>query len=153
MSKRGMACYQKDPAVLIDDDGQGYYYWGQGVPKVAKLKSNLMEIDTRTIAKPLDEAGNKAFHEGSSIRPISDTYYLVFADVSRRKRSICLGYAISKSPMGPFEYKGIIIDKYGSDPAVWNNHGSIEKFNGWGMFFITDLHTIPKNFVKQVLNL
>jgi len=35
MSKRGMACYQIDPAVLIDDDGQGYYYWGQGVPKVA----------------------------------------------------------------------------------------------------------------------
>lgn len=128
--------YQIDPAVLIDDDGQGYYYWGQGKPKVAKLKSNLIEIDSTTITAPLDLLGNIAFHEGSSIRKIGNLYYLVFADESRNNKPTCLGYAIGKSPMGPFEYKGIIIDNVDCDPSSWNNHGSIEKFNEqWYVFY------------------
>ena len=127
---------QIDPAVLIDTDGQGYYYWGQGKPKVAKLKPNLIEIDETTIVDPLDAKGNSAFHEGSSIRKIGDLYYFVFADDSRENRPTCLGYAIGKSPMGPFEYKGIIIDNFGCDPSSWNNHGSIEKFNNqWYVFY------------------
>ncbi|BAX78472.1 family 43 glycosylhydrolase [Labilibaculum antarcticum] len=120
---------QIDPAVLVDEDGQGYYFWGQGKPKVARLKANMCEIDSSTITLPLDEAGNKAFHEGSSIRKIGAWYYFVFADDSRENRPTCLGYAMSKSPMGPFEYKGVIIDNMGCDPSVWNNHGSIELFN------------------------
>jgi arabinoxylan arabinofuranohydrolase len=134
--KQIKGAYQIDPAVLIDSDGEGYYYWGQGKPKVAKLYPNLIEIDSTTITEPLDVEGNKAFHEGSSIRKIGDLYYLVFADDSRRDRPTCLGYAIGKSPMGPFEYQGIIIDNFGCDPASWNNHGSIEKFkNQWYVFY------------------
>lgn len=136
IGKQIKGAYSIDPAVLIDDDGQGYYYWGQGKPKVAKLKSNLLEIDESTITEPLHEEGNNAFHEGSSIRKIGDLYYLVFADESRNNRPTCLGYSISKSPMGPFEYKGVIIDNIDCDPASWNNHGSIEKFNNqWYVFY------------------
>jgi beta-xylosidase len=125
-----------DPAVFIDDDGQGYLYWGQGNAKVAKLSKDLLKIDKSTIVKPLDSIGNKYFHEGSSIRKIGKKYYLVFADESRRGRPTCLGYAIGDSPTGPFVYKGVIVDNYGSDPKVWNNHGSIEKFNGkWYVFY------------------
>lgn len=128
--------YQIDPAILIDDDGQAYYFWGQGKPKVAKISPSLDFIDKRTITFPLDSAGNVAFHEGSSIRKIGKFYYLVFADDSRRGRPTCLGYAISKNPMGPYQYKGIIIDNFGCDPEVWNNHGSIEKFRGqWYVFY------------------
>ena len=84
----------------------------------------------------MDEKGNIAFHEGSSIRKIGDLYYFVFADDSRENRPTCLGYAIGKSPMGPFEYKGILIDNFGCDPSSWNNHGSIEKFNNqWYVFY------------------
>lgn len=136
---------QIDPAVLVDDDGQAYYYWGQGKPKVAKLKANMIEIDTSTITFPLDKAGNKAFHEGSSIRKIGDWYYFVFADDSRNNRPTCLGYAIGKSAMGPFQYKGVIIDNIGCDPAVWNNHGSIEQYNGqWYVFYHRSTHNSQK---------
>lgn len=127
---------QIDPAVLVDDDGQAYYYWGQGKPKVARLKSNMIEIDESTITYPLDEKGNIAFHEGSSIRKIGNLYYFVFADDSRNNRPTCLGYAIGKSPMGPFTYKGVLIDNIGCDPKTWNNHGSIEKFKDkWYVFY------------------
>ncbi|MEQ9297064.1 MAG: family 43 glycosylhydrolase [Cyclobacteriaceae bacterium] len=128
--------YQIDPAVLIDDDGQGYYYWGQGTVKVAKMKADLTEIESTTIIEPMDSIGNLYFHEGASIRKIGTTYYLVFADESRNWRPTCLGYATSQSPMGPFKYQGVIIDNYGSDPAVWNNHGSIQEYNGqWYVFY------------------
>ena len=128
--------YAIDPAVLVDDDGQAYYYWGQQYIRAAKLKPNMMEIDTVTLTRPLDQAGTKAFHEGASIRKIGEWYYLVFADESRRGRPTCLGYAMSKDPMGPFEYKGIIIDNYGADPNIWNNHGSIAKFGDqWYVFY------------------
>ncbi|WP_343329608.1 family 43 glycosylhydrolase [Polaribacter staleyi] len=134
-----------DPAVLMDDDGQGYLYYGQGNPQVAKLKSNLLEIDQSTNQKLLDSLGNKYFHEGSSIRKIGKKYYFVFADESRKGRPTCLGYAISDSPMGPFTYKGVIIDNYGSDPKVWNNHGSIEKFNGqWYVFYHRSTHNTQR---------
>lgn len=143
--------YQIDPAVLVDDDGQAYYYWGQGNPKVAKLKPNMIEIDESTTVKPLDKEGNIAFHEGSSIRKIGDLYYFVFADDSRENRPTCLGYAIGKSPMGPFEYKGVIIDNIGCDPSVWNNHGSIEQFNGqWYVFYHRSTHN-SKKFRKACL--
>ncbi len=119
-----------DPAVLVDTDGQGYFLWGQGKPKMAKLSADMLSIDKSTLTFPLDSAGNEAFHEGSSIRKIGDWYYLVFADDSRNHKPTCLGYAMSKNPMGPYTYKGVIIDNIGADPAVWNNHGSIEMFDG-----------------------
>lgn len=134
--KKMKGAYQIDPAVLVDDDGQGYYYWGQSKPKVAKLKPNMIEIDSTTTVEPLDAKGNIAFHEGSSIRKIGKLYYFVFADDSRRDKPTCLGYAIGKSPMGPFEYKGVLIDNFDCDPASWNNHGSIQNFNNhWYVFY------------------
>ena len=41
-----------------------------------------------------------------------------------------------KSPMGPFTYRGIIIDNADCDPASWNNHGSIQCVSGqWYVFY------------------
>jgi len=69
------------------------------------------------------------------MRKHGDTYYLVYADMERGKPT-ALGYATSKSPLGPFIYRGIIIDNDGCDPESWNNHGSIEEFQGqWYVFY------------------
>lgn len=69
------------------------------------------------------------------MRKIGDTYYCVFADTHRGKPT-ALGYAMSKSPLGPFTYRGIIVDNDGCDPESWNNHGSIECVNGrWYVFY------------------
>ena len=133
--------YQIDPAVFIDDDGQGYYFWGQGKPKVAKLSDDMKSIDTTSISYPLEDTAAKYFHEGTSIRKIGNTYYMVFADESRNSTPSSLGYATSSSPTGPYIYKGIIIDNISCDPNVWNNHGSIEEFNGqWYVFYHRSTH-------------
>ncbi len=134
-----------DPAVFTDDDGQSYLYWGQfdGV-RVAKLKENMTEIDPDTITQPLSVAEHE-FHEGSSVRKINGKYYYLFTDTHRHGgRATSLGYAVSDNPMTGFEYKGVIIDNFGCDPETWNNHGSLECFNGqWYVFYHRSTHCSP----------
>lgn len=59
----------------------------------------------------------------------------MFADIEQGKPT-ALGYAVGKSPLGPFTYRGILIDNDGCDPSSWNNHGSLECFHGqWYVFY------------------
>ncbi|MET0464732.1 MAG: family 43 glycosylhydrolase [Chitinophagaceae bacterium] len=126
-----------DPTVFIDDDGQAYYYWGQYSLKGAKLKAGMTEIDTTSVHQNLLSRKEHFFHEGSFVFKRNGIYYAVFADESRRdRRPTCLGYATASSPLGPFTYRGIIIDNYGCDPETWNNHGSVAEYKGqWYVFY------------------
>ena len=58
-------------------------------------------------------------------------YYLTYPYV--REKTEVLGYAMSKNPMGPYEYKGIIMAEH---PNCWTNHHSIVNFKGqWYLFY------------------
>jgi hypothetical protein len=130
-----LPCGGIDPAIFIDDDGQAYYYWGQFYANGAKLKDNMIEFEEGSIVNNILTEEKHYFHEGSSMRKRGDTYYFVYPCIKRGKPT-ALAYAISKSPLGPFEYKGIIVDNDGCDPKSWNNHGSIEEVNGqWYVFY------------------
>ncbi len=124
-----------DPAVFIDDDGQAYFYWGQFRLKAAKLHKTMYKILPETLQKQLIDEAGFGFHEGASIRKRNGIYYLIYTDISRGKAT-CLSYATAKSPLGPFQKGGIILDNIGCDPNVWNNHGSIAEFGGqWYVFY------------------
>ncbi len=124
-----------DPAVFIDDDGSAYLYWAQFSSCGVKLNDDMVSFDKEKIVEGLVTEEEHCFHEGSSMRKIGDTYYYVFADIEHGKPT-SLGYATSKSPLGPFTYRGVIVDNAVCDPESWNNHGSIECFNGkWYVFF------------------
>ena len=113
-----------------DDDGTVYYFWGQFSAKGAVLKPDLSGIEPGTLhAGVIDEARHN-FHEGIQLTKRGGTYYLVFADISRRGRPTCIGYATAATVFGPYTYRGVIIDNYGCDPNTWNNHGGIVEFNG-----------------------
>lgn len=136
-----------DPAVLVDGD-DAYLYWGQLTwGKAAKLKDNMIEIDISTITQPLTLEEHE-FHEGSSVKKINGKYYFLFTDTHRHKceehkegMATSLGYAVSDFPTSGFKYKGIVIDNFGCDPKTWNNHGSIECFNGqWYVFYHRSTH-------------
>ncbi len=124
-----------DPAALVDDDGQVYYYWGQFHLRGAKLRPDLRGIQKETLRTDLITEAEHGFHEGASIRKRNGIYYLVYTDISRG-RATCMAYATSRSPLGPFTKGGILIDNTGCDPQSWNNHGSIAEFNGrWYIFY------------------
>jgi arabinoxylan arabinofuranohydrolase len=74
--------------------------------------------------------------------------------MGRAGRPTCIGYATSKSPMGPFKYGGVIIDNDHCDPDCWNNHGSIAEFNSkWYVFYHRSSHgsnTMRKACVEPI---
>ena len=130
-----------DPCVFIDDDGQAYYIWGQFTAKMAKLKPNMMEIDSTTIKDKIVTEKEHFFHEGGYMVKRNGLYYFVYAHMGRAGRPTCIGYATSKNPMGPFKYGGVIVDNDHCDPGNWNNHGSIVEFKGkWYVFYHRSTH-------------
>lgn len=126
---RQLPCGGIDPAVFADEDGQVYYYWSQFFGKGVRLNEDLVSFAPENVVENLVTEQEHFFHEGSSMRKIGDTYYYIYADMERGKPT-ALGYSTSKNPLGPFIYRGIIIDNAECDPNSWNNHGSIECFDG-----------------------
>ena len=132
-----------DPAVFLDDDGQCYYYWGQFAVRGARLKPSMTEIDPKTFRRNLLTDREHGFHEGVSVRKRNGLYYMVYTDISRGKAT-CISYATGRSPLGPFQKGGVIIDNTGCDPKSWNNHGSIQEIDGrWYVFYHRSTHNSP----------
>lgn len=130
-----LPCMGIDPAIFWDDDGKVYYYWGQFAANGVELNEDCCSFDSEKVVHGLVTEQEHYFHEGFSMRKIGDIYYAVFADIEHGKPT-SLGYATAKSPLGPFVYGGVIIDNAGCDPSTWNNHGSIECFQGqWYVFY------------------
>jgi arabinoxylan arabinofuranohydrolase len=127
---------QIDPCVFIDDNGQAYYIWGQFNAKIAKLKPGMTEIDKSTIKDSVLTQKEHHFHEGGYMIKHNGIYYFIYSDISRADMPTCIGYSTSKSPTGPFTYRGVIIDNNHCDPGNWNNHGSLVEFKGkWYVFY------------------
>lgn len=125
-----------DPSTFIDDDGQAYHVWGQFTLKMAKLNRDLRTLDASSIRDNVLTEKEHHFHEGAYLTKRNGLYYMVFADLSRAGMPTCIGYATSKSPMGPYQYRGVIIDNDHCNPGNWNNHGSIVEFGGqWYVFY------------------
>lgn len=74
---------------------------------------------------------DKLFFEACSPRKVGDTYYMIYSPL----RGSRLAYATSKSPTGPFTYRGFIVDN-GVDYTGGNDHGSIMKIKDqWYIFY------------------
>ena len=132
---------QIDPNIFIDDDGQAYYFWGQFSAKGAKMNPDLKTLDWSTYVDGIVTEKDHYFHEGSFVFKKGEYYYFTYADISQNHRPTSIGYAMSKSPLGPYEYKGIIINNAGCDPKTWNNHGSIVQFgNQWYVLYHRSTH-------------
>jgi beta-xylosidase len=130
-----------DPTVFIDDDDQAYYYWGQFSAKGARMNPDMTTIDETSVVDGLVTEKEHFFHEGGFVFKRNGIYYFVYAHMGRQDRPTCIGYSTSNSPLGPFKYGGVIIDNAGSDPAVWNNHGSVAEFKGqWYVFYHRPTH-------------
>ncbi len=136
-----------DCGVLVDDDGKVYVYYGFTESHMNELDGESMyKIIKGSHKRPViddseDVPEEQRFFEASSPRKIGDTYYLIY---SPRKGSR-LAYATAKSPTGPFEYRGFIIDNSVDYPGG-NDHGSICNINGqWYIFY----HKMTNNTITS----
>ena len=133
-----------DPCVLQASDGNAYIFWGAG--RCAKLKPNMKELADDT-PKEKVKFGNREFEmygvnclkdlpnrqaEGPFAFEYNGNYYLTYPYV--RENTEVLGYAMSKNPMGPYEYKGLIMPEH--ENGCWTNHHSIINYKGqWYLFY------------------
>lgn len=115
-----------DPNIFIDDDKQAYLYYGQNTLCVVKLKKDMITKDGEITKIPLVN-----FHEGIWMHKRDGLYYLSYPSNKGDKVANLLEYSIGKTPYGPFEYKGIIMDNRSR-----NVHHSIVEFKGkWYLFY------------------
>lgn len=116
-----------DPAAFIDDDGQAWLFWGNGVPYYAKLKENMVELDGPVMRLDLKMDGHK-FTEAPWMYKHAGKYYFVYAVDFPEK----LAYAVSDRIDGPFQYKGILAEVAGNSNTT---HPGIVEFKGkWYLF-------------------
>jgi len=119
-----------DPNVFIDKDGQAYLYWSQGNIFGAKLKENMLELDSEV--KILGELPKTGLKEGPFVFERNGIYYLTYPHVENKIER--LEYAISNNPLGPFKVTGVIMDE--SPTGCWTNHHSLVQFkNQWYLFY------------------
>ena len=98
-----------DAGVLVDDDGRVYIYCGFLNSFMAEINGeNMYEVLPNTYKADIIPSGEgpSDFFEACSPRKVGDTYYLIYSP----KVGSRLDYATSKSPVGPFEYRGTIVD-------------------------------------------
>lgn len=133
-----------DPCVLQASDGNAYIFWGNG--RCAKLKPNMKELADDN-PKEIVKWGNREMEmvgvsclkdlpnrqaEGPFAFEYNGNYYLTYPYV--RENTEVLGYAMSKNPMGPYEYKGLIMAEHAN--GCWTNHHSIVNYKGqWYLFY------------------
>ena len=133
-----------DPCVLLASDGNAYIFWGAG--RCAKLKDNMKELADDN-PKEIVKWGNREMEmvgvnclkdlpnrqaEGPFAFEYNGNYYLTYPYV--RENTEVLAYAMSKNPMGPYEYKGLIMAEHAN--GCWTNHHSIINYKGqWYLFY------------------
>ena len=141
-----------DPAVLVDDDGTGYIYFGGGVPmgkadkpgtaRVCKLGADMVSLDGDPVAIP----DVPFLFEDSGIHKFNNKYYYTYCsnfsvteeatkEFGFVNGEICV--MESENPMGPFVYKERILENPGDYCGLYgNNHHCVFNFNGqWYMTY------------------
>ncbi len=142
-----------DPAVLMDDDGKAYIYFGGGIPypdgdvsnpgtaRVCKLGDDMVSLDGDPIVIP----DVHFLFEDSGIHKFNHKYYYTYCSNFNVTEEATQKYGIrngeicmmeSDSPMGPFVFKEKILE----NPEVkfrlgGNNHHCV--FNFKDQWYIT----------------
>ncbi len=115
-----------DPTVFIDDDGQAYMYWGN--PNTYWVTLNEDMVSYSGDIHKLDYKIND-YQEGPWFYKRDGHYYLAFASTCCPEG---IGYAMSDSPTGPWEWKGHIMDH---THRTRGNHPGIIDYKGRSYVF------------------
>lgn len=142
-----------DPAVIVDEDGKGYIYFGGGhdpekyehpmTGRCAALGDDMVSLagDPKIIDAPF-------LFEDSGIHKMGKTYYYTYCsnfadrskttDVNKMPTGV-ICYMTSENPLGPFEYKGYTLENPGTyfGPGGNNHHWIFNFKNKWYIAYHT----------------
>jgi arabinoxylan arabinofuranohydrolase len=117
-----------DPTVFTDTDGTSWLMWGNGDCYLAKLKPNMIELDS-----PIQKIALPDYTEGPWLHKRGDLYYLTYASIDEKKQGAeRIAYATAPKLTGPWTYRGLIT---GSAKNSYTIHPGIIEFKGQWYFF------------------
>ena len=150
--------------LIDNDGQAYLYWSGMGIRGAklkANMKELDGELQTVSMAPPANDAARakgirlqpqriqvggevmeglpEGFKEGPFVFRRGDWYYLTFPWVRGSKENGAnptetLAYAMSKNPLGPWDFKGIIMAEHAN--GCWTNHHSIVNYQGqWYLFY------------------
>jgi len=128
-----------DPTVLVDHDGRVVLYWGTfGRLRGIELAHDMVTPKGHEFAV----TSLTGFFEASRIFRRKNTYFLLYADNQAGPRSpctqavyhACMAYGTAPSPLGPWTYRGVILDVVSSTTS----HPGVAEFKGkWYLAYHT----------------
>jgi len=129
---------ERDPGILMDDDGSNYIVFGTMDYYIAKLNDDMISLAESPRLIHFDREygpyGEGKVDDKPYLHKRDGVYYLSWG---------CF-YAMGSSPYGPFYYKGSIIDQQNTAPdfrtenLVHDRHGSFFQFHGQWYFVCND---------------
>lgn len=128
-----------DPTVLVDDDQRVFLYWGT----FGRLKGVELETDMVTFkGAPVDVTSLTGFFEAPWLFKRRGTYYLAYAGNNAGLNSACteavyyacIAYGTAPSPLGPWTYRGVILDPVSSTTS---HPGIVEYKGSWYIAYHT----------------
>ena len=139
-----------DPTVMKDDNGDVYLYWGNPNLWYVKLNKDMISYSGEVmkvpgVGKEKDQKTPDAFHyqEGPWAYKRNGHYYMAYASTCCPEG---IGYAMAKSAVGPWEYKGYIMQpnkkSSGNHPGIIDYKGKtyVFGFNYRLNFMATEAH-------------
>jgi len=111
-----------DPCIFIDDDSKAYLFFGQNDVNVVQLNDDMISFnDSIKIVEGTDH-----FFEAVWIHKRNGLYYISYSGLGK------ILYGMSDHPLGPYTYKGEILDTVNSGT---NHHSIVEYKRNWYFFY------------------
>ena len=144
-----------DGQTFVDDDGSVYLYWGTwGIYKGFGCGAGKMTPDlkgfTETRLIPNTEAVD--FFEAPFVLKRNGIYYFMYSSGSCHDHTYRVQYATSDHPLGPYEYKGCILETNEDGTVHGPGHHSILK-EGDDYYIVYHRHANPhsnRGFHRQL---
>ena len=96
-----------DAHCFVDDDGRAYlYYGGHGHCVVAPLTPTMQALHRA----PREITPSPGYVEGPFMIKRKGLYYLMWSEGNWTNSTYLAAYGTSESPLGPFEYRGKILE-------------------------------------------
>jgi beta-xylosidase len=131
-----------DPTAFVDDNGQAYLAWGNNIFFWTKLEDDMIHLKGESYTtdasgkmqnRSLGTAQINAqtptgdwsnYEEAPWLSKHGNLYYLTYA----ANFPETINYATSTSPEGPWQHRGVVIDRAAGDPSTL--HQSLFDFHG-----------------------
>ncbi len=123
-----------DPTVFIDEDGRAFLYWGNNACYYAELNEDMISLKGDISFVTLTNATfGPDFEEAPWFYKRNGLYYLAYASGLPET----IRYSTSKSPTGPWTYRGLIMNRPPQRGLNTDHPGIIDYKGNTYMFYHT----------------